>query len=42
MGIYIIYIHLDWPGRTSFGVNLKNAPTFCDVGILLAFVENKH
>lgn len=36
MGIYIIFIYLDWSGRTSFGENLINALTFCAVGILLA------
>lgn len=41
MGIYIIYIYLDWSGRTSFGDNLINALTFCAVGILLTFVEKK-
>lgn len=41
MGIYIINIYLDWSGRTSFGVNLTNALTFCAVGISLTFVEKK-
>lgn len=41
MGIYIINIYLDWSGRTSFGVNLTNALTFCAVGISLKFVEKK-
>lgn len=42
MGIYTINIYLDWSGRTSFGVNLTNALTFCAVGISLTFVEKKN
>lgn len=35
MGIYIIYIYLDWFGCMLFGENLINVLIFCVVGILL-------